>query len=127
MLSRCLLLMFLLNLFCAGDADAQTALIDSVKKNIGHAKSAQNKLNAVLALCEQRQSLNTDTLFYYASLGRKMAITLKDEENIALANYFVSNSLSRKGELDEALDITNANLEKLSYQKNKNAYTKFSI
>lgn len=127
MLFRHYLLLFLLYLFCHGTAESQTTLIDSLKKNIARAISSQEKLNAVLALCEQRQSLNTDTLFYYASLARKMAIALKDDKNIPMANYFVSSSLSRKGELDAALNITNENLETLSYQINKDAYTKFSI
>ena len=115
MLFRRFLLLFSLYLFCHGAADAQTALIDSLKKNISLAISSRDKLNAVIALCEQRQSLNTDTLFYYASLARKMAIALKDDKNIPIANYFVSSSLSRKGELDAALNITNDNLENLSY------------
>jgi signal transduction histidine kinase len=118
---------FLLYGVYALESTGQTPLIDSLKKNITDSKSLQNKLNAILALCEQRQSLNTDTLFYYASLAGKMAMALKDVKNTALANYFVSNSLSRKGELDGALSITNENLEKLSYRKNKNAYTKFSL
>jgi signal transduction histidine kinase/tetratricopeptide (TPR) repeat protein len=124
---RRLLIMFLICLFCAGGTKAQTPLIDSLKKNIIAATTSENKLKAVLALCEQRQSLNTDTLFWYASLANKMAVDLQDEDDIALSNFFVSNSLSRKGELEAALKITDENLERLSYRKNKNAYTKFSI
>ncbi|MBL0183769.1 MAG: hypothetical protein IPP96_16370 [Chitinophagaceae bacterium] len=118
---------FFISLFCIGNANAQTRLIDSLKKNISQARSPVDKLNSILGLCEQRQSLNTDTLFYYASLAKKMATSLADDKNIALANYFVSNSLARKGELEEAMRMTDENLEQLSYQKNRNAYLKFSL
>jgi signal transduction histidine kinase len=120
------LVIVLLYFFCIA-GNAQTPLIDGLKKDIGSASSPGYKLDAILALCEQRQSLNTDTLFYYATLAKKMATVLKDQDKIALADYFVANSLSRKGELDTALAITNANLEHLSYKKNREVYRKFSL
>lgn len=124
---RLFLALFFIYLFSIGNAGAQTRLIDSLKKNISQARTPADKLNSILGLCEQRQSLNTDTLFYYASLAQKMATGLKDNKNIALANYFVSNSLARKGELEEAMKMTDENLKQLSYQNNRNAYLKFSL
>jgi tetratricopeptide (TPR) repeat protein len=124
---RSFLLIVVLIFFCGSYMAAQTHLIDSLKKNIINARTPESRLNTVLALCEQRQSLNTDTLFYYATLAQKIATELKDKDKIVLADYFVSNSLSRKGKLDEALAITIKNLAHLSYKNNQNAYTKFSI
>lgn len=118
---------FFIFLFFTGSTKGQTSLIDSLKKRISHAGSPAAKLNAILALCEQSRSLNADSLFYYAAQAKTMAIELNDENNIALAEFFVSSSLSRKGKLDTALAITNENLERLSYRNHKTAYIKFSI
>jgi signal transduction histidine kinase len=118
---------FLIYLLCTGSTRGQTASIDSLKKQINHAGSSVDKLNAILALCELSRSLNTDSLFYYAGLAKKLATELNDENNISLADFFISSSYSRKGKLDTALTITNENLKKLSYRDNRTVYTKFSV
>jgi signal transduction histidine kinase/tetratricopeptide (TPR) repeat protein len=105
----------------------QTPLIDSLKRQVLVSKTATSRLQAVLAVCEQRQSLNTDTLYYFASMAKKLAADLDDANGIQLADYFVANSLVRRGNLDQAMEITEKALATLTWQKNKNAYAKFMM
>lgn len=106
---------------------SQTRKIDSLKRQISLAFTASKKLDAIFALCEEKQSLNTDTLFYYASVAREMAMGSNNEARISLANYFISNCLVKKGRLDSALQMTDENLKTLSYSKNRIVYPKFSV
>lgn len=105
----------------------QTTAIDSLRKTLAAATSVPDQLNALFALCEQRQSMNKDSFYRYAELARNLADQTRDPAQIELAAYFYSNSLIRKGELDEAIQITNLQLTRLTWDKNRNAYTKFLL
>ena len=124
---RISLLFFLLSLFYYDQARAQTRIIDSLKEKVVLAGSANDRLNAILLLCEERQSLHADTLSYYASIAKRLASDLGDPSRSALAGYFIASSLSRNGKLEEAMDMSDENLEGLNWRSNKNAYVKFSL
>ncbi len=96
---------------------AQTQLIEQLKSAIEKAPSTTEKLQALFELCEQRQSLNTDTLCKYAYLSQSLSASQKSLESKALASYYVSCCLVKGGDLSKALNICNAYLSKASKQK----------
>ncbi|MFI5187019.1 MAG: ATP-binding protein [Chitinophagales bacterium] len=105
----------------------QTKFIDSLKKDIASEKDPQRKLDDIFGLCEQRQSFHTDTLAHYAEMAKKLAQESGNKSKIILADYFVSNYLTKKEQFGSALKITEKNLNQLSYKDNKDVYLKFSI
>ena len=127
MVHRFLLCVFVMFAFFCEKTGAQTPLIDSLKKKISLTDLSAKRLDAILALCEYRQSLHADTLSYYATIARKIATDLNEKTKLELADFFIANSLSRKGELEKSREITDESLQKLSYKNNKNAYVKFCL
>ncbi|HEY2721227.1 MAG TPA: tetratricopeptide repeat protein [Chitinophagaceae bacterium] len=115
--------LFLFVINCQG----QTKLIDSLKKNVAAEKDPGKKLDAIFSLCEQRQSLHTDTLAHYAEMAKEIALKTGDKSKITLADYFISNYLTKRGKLDTALRITDRYLARLNYQADKDVYVKFSL
>jgi len=114
---------FISPFFCQG----QTKPIEELKRTLWSENDPGKKLDDVIALCEQRQSLHTDTLVYYADLAKKMAVARGDKEKIILADYFISNYLAKKGQFDSSINITDKNLARLDYKNNRDTYLKFSI
>lgn len=125
MAARCVLpaLLFLSTTCC----HSQTKLIDSLKRTIATEEVPEKKLDAIFALCEQKQSLHSDTLARYAEMARKLALKSGDRSKCILADYFVSSYLAKKEQFDSALKITDRYLEHLNYQEETEAYIKFSI
>jgi signal transduction histidine kinase len=106
----------------------QTRRIDSIRHLIGLAPSSAGKLEAMLAICEQRQSLNTDTFCLYASLANQLAGSLNNEKAIAWSEYYIASCLARRGELDSALKICDQLLKKIQYSDgNESLYVKISL
>jgi signal transduction histidine kinase len=83
----------------------QTPLIDRLKKDITTATSQDKKLQALFALCEEKQSLNTDTFCKYASVAKEISLQQKKMSNIAMAEYYLAGCLVKRGSLDTALQI----------------------
>lgn len=96
----------------------QTFLIEQLKKRVNEAPNRSVKLNALFDLCEQRQSLNTDSLCRYTDLARSLAARDKDFAVQALAEYYYACCLVKRGELKNALLICNSNLSKLANENN---------
>lgn len=85
-------------------------------------------MHSILALCEQRQSLDTDTFYMYATQAKALAISLKDEKAKAWADYYIASCIARRGELDSSLKICDEWLKKIHYDNdNKSLYVKFSL
>lgn len=82
---------------------AQTLLIDSLEKAIYRAGSEEQKLIAIIALCDEYKSLHRDTLDHYAyiayDLGQRNS-KLKDQATLALAYDYI-----RWGWLDSVVVI----------------------
>ena len=53
--------------------NAQTHKIDSLKKIVSAAKEGDQKMNAIMALCEESISMNIDTFYHYSTLAKEMA------------------------------------------------------
>jgi len=109
------------------NSKAQTHKIDSLKKRIDYAADNAQKLDALQALCEESHSMNIDTLFYYTSLFKQMAIASNDEKKIILANIFFETWLGRKNLLDSALQMCNADLKKFDYSNARDIYSKVNM
>lgn len=93
-------------------AVAQTPVIESLKNKIAIAAATKEKLSAIFELCEQRQSMNSDTLDYYATMAKQLATGTHDKQNIIRANYYLIFSNVKKGLLDKSLDETDSALQK---------------
>jgi len=102
----------------------QTQKIASLKVSFFDATNNQQKLNALLALCDEGNSMNIDTLYYYASLAKQMANNTADETKTVLANVAIETWLERKNLLDSALRLCNSDLEKINYKIAGDEYAK---
>ncbi|MEJ7611907.1 MAG: hypothetical protein WKF88_12085 [Ferruginibacter sp.] len=88
-----------------GYASGQTAVIDQLKKAVETATDPAVKLKAVFNLCEQRQSLHTDTLCKYASFARQLSLRQNNQADHALADYYLASCLVKRGLLDSAYTL----------------------
>ncbi len=106
-------------LFCfALQLPAQTRVIDRLKKDIETAPAEEEKLQALFSFCEQRHSLNTDTLCKYASAAKELSLVRNRLSDIATAEYHLANCLVKQGALNKALEICEAYILKLRDRKN---------
>jgi two-component system, NarL family, sensor kinase len=107
---------------------AQTARVDSLKHLFANTTNPDKRMKIAFALCDQRQSMNMDSLFRYASYAKQVASQKNDLTNVALAESYLTNYLIKKGLIDSALLICNLYIEKLRYDdKNSKAYIRFSL
>ncbi len=88
----------------------QTRIINQLKQEISVAATPGIKLQQILALCDQRQSMSADTLYKYASMAKEISLTQNNIFNIALAEFNMANYLVKKGLLDTALKICDKNI-----------------
>ena len=82
---------------------AQTRHIDSLKQLVHHAGNDQEKLKAILVLCDEFQSLNRDTFDMYTIQAKNLAYKSGDERNMNLAAIVVANNYYRWGWMDSAM------------------------
>ena len=96
---------YILSLLCMvfTAASAQTAIIDSLHKQVYAAKNDQQKLEALFALCEQYQSLQRDSLDVYAPEVSRLAAKSDNKKYKSLAALVNSNWYQRWGWADSAL------------------------
>lgn len=104
-----LLLAFLLS---ARPAATQTKKIDSLKLLVTNAANPQQKIAAIKALGEQRNSLSTDTLYAYSLQLKRIALQTKNDEAVMAAEEDIALYHAAKGRLDTALQIVSAQLKK---------------
>jgi len=126
---RWLCLVYFLAFCCLGFFSvAQTKRIDNLKHLIASAPSSSKKLEAILALCEQRQSLNTDTFLFYATEAKALSASLHDDKSLAWSEYYIANCLAKNGELDSALKICDETLKRIQYSNgNERLYVNLSL
>jgi signal transduction histidine kinase len=105
------LLMILL--ICGPWLMAQTTRIESLREKIYRANGDAQRLTAILALCEEYQSLNRDTLDYYAYHSRMLAAKIKaGKREKSLAELAVAYDYYRWGWIDSLLTVANTELAK---------------
>jgi len=100
---NCRRLLFFVLLFSALDLPAQLSRLDSLKKNIAVASSANSRLNAMLAFCEEWESFSADTLYKYALLAKQTAGAEKNKDALLLSDYYLAAYLFQKNKLDTAI------------------------
>jgi signal transduction histidine kinase len=99
-----LLVIFLIS-FLTGvkRANAQTHIIDSLKSGVNAAVTAHQKLDALLAFCDQGYTLHPDTLLLYVAKARMLAKSSNDENSTAWCMLYESSALTTKGLIDSSL------------------------
>ena len=90
------------------DVNAQTQRIDSLKNNIAAANTQEKKLEQTLLLCEEFNTLPTDTLLRYASALKEIAVDNKNIEAESFGNFYIAYVLFQKDKLDSALHLLQA-------------------
>ena len=114
-MTRFFLFLFLLAWF--HNSYAQTRIIDSLKRNIAMARTGQEKIQAIFRLCEERSSLNTDTLTAYAMRAKEMAARQGNRLNSTWCDYYLSTMALKNGYFDSTLAFCDTTLKALETQK----------
>ncbi|MBS1599374.1 MAG: hypothetical protein JST75_14205 [Bacteroidetes bacterium] len=91
-------------------ATAQTHVIDSLRNKMWVESNPAAKLQLLITLCEQHQSINKDSLYQYALLAQDLSQREKNKKNKALADLILINSYLRIGNTDSAMELTDAGL-----------------
>ncbi len=96
---------FIATILCSATfyCNAQTTRIDSLKNKITSAKLPVQKLNALLAFCDEWESINPDTLRKFNLLATQSAIELQNKKAILQCDYFLAAYFFQKNRLDTAL------------------------
>lgn len=114
-MNRRMLFLIILFISCSCCVKAQTPKIEALKQRFYNAVSPPDRLNAVLDLCEEQESINRDSLVLYANFAVRLANTAQDPVKKSLAQIAVIHSLLRRGKTDSALRIVEAELKKNSF------------
>lgn len=81
---------------------SQTTVTDSLLERIHHSNDPKEKLALLLAFCSEYQSLNRDTLYYYATIARDLAEQSGDKKSKDLAYIALANAYYRWGWTDSS-------------------------
>jgi signal transduction histidine kinase len=107
---------------------SQTHRIDSLKKQIILVADNNKKSDIILALCNEKNSLPSDTLYHYAIVAKELADSLNDKLKKTWAEYYMAFSLVTKGMSDSSLAITDEQLKSLHFTPSlKDVYSKFCL
>ena len=82
---------------------AQSSAIENAKQKIYSAPTDEERLASIVGLCKLRNSLNGDTIYYYASQAKELARQLNDKKNLAWAEYSLISSDLAKGKIDSVI------------------------
>ncbi len=124
--TNCRRLFLFVLFFSALDLSAQLSRLDSLKNNIAISSSSSNRLSATLAFCDEWESFSADTLYKYALLAKKNAAEEKNNNALALSDYYIAAYLFQKNKLDTALKVIDGVIvrsQKIAGYSN--AYAKF--
>jgi tetratricopeptide (TPR) repeat protein len=106
----------LVTLCLAGGLNAQTTRITTLKAGIAHAKNDAEKLNAIFVLCEETESLHSDTLYQYAITAKNMALASHNNEAFRKAAYYEAYSFYHKNLLDSVSALITEHSAKLKQE-----------
>lgn len=107
---RQILYLYVIMFMTIASASAQTVVVNALKENIRNAKTPAEKLTAILSLCEENDSFNKDTLYFYALQAKKIAAKQKNIPALHWASYYEASSYYRKNELDSVTSIIQQHL-----------------
>ena len=124
--TNCRRLFLFVLFFSALDLSAQLSRLDSLKNNIAISPSSSNRLSATLAFCDEWESFSADTLYKYALLAKKNAAEEKNNNALALSDYYIAAYLFQKNQLDTALKVIDGVIVRSQKVAGySNAYAKF--
>jgi hypothetical protein len=81
----------------------QFTAIDNAKQKIYSASNDAERLKQLVAICKLRNSLHGDTIFFYANRAKKLAIQLRDNRQLAWAEYSLISADLAKGKTDSVI------------------------
>lgn len=96
--------LYIILLFTSLSSFSQTPVIERLKKNIEQASADDQKLAAILLLCDQGYTLHPDTLMLYAKKAREIAEQQRNLPDKVEAMYYHSYALTNKGLIDSSLN-----------------------
>lgn len=108
----------LLILFYCNIAPAQTSTIEKNKLSISKATTQTEHLQAIFSLCENGNSLHSDTLMLYANKAADIASSTNNKAGMVTAMYYQCFALTNKGMVDSSLYLANRCIAMLSSGKN---------
>ena len=99
-------------MFFWGEAEGQSIIIDSLQKQLWHAKTEREKLNRFLPLFVEKATLPADTLMNYALAARRIAQSINDPEKELEAEYMIVYAYHKMGGNDTCLVLIEKQLKK---------------
>ncbi len=118
---------WLLVLLICYRAHGQSNRIDSLKKEISRTGKSDS-LKSLLRLCNERNSLNPDTLLKYATIARGIAVRKQDAAGIILSDYYITYNLLIRGYWDSSIALSDRHLKTLRYTgSGSEPYVYFSL
>ncbi|MFT3750472.1 MAG: sensor histidine kinase [Agriterribacter sp.] len=96
-------LLLVLFMFFAVSVKTQTRFIDSLKQYVHHAKNNDEKLEAIIVLCNEYKSITRDTLDYYAFMARELAAKTNNSRLKQMAELAVAYDYARWGWADSTI------------------------
>ena len=96
--------------FVTHTIQAQTTAIDSLKQVYHKAGGKENRLQALLNLCDYHQSIQKDTLYQYALTANTLAKESSNKIDRGRAAIILANAFLRLGKTDSAEAVVNNNL-----------------
>jgi signal transduction histidine kinase len=102
--------------FATAFSFGQTHRIDSLKNRLGSLKNPHGKLKAILALCDEYETLPKDTLWNYATKARAVAQNLHDVHSAGLAVYAQAQAYLRWKNTDSAKMLVQRELPEYSVE-----------
>lgn len=86
----------------------QTRHIDSLKLHIAAAALPAEQVNAIFALCEERQSFPADTLFFYLHKAGRLAQKLHSPFVNNQLRFYTAGYYMKEGKTDSVISIINS-------------------
>lgn len=121
-------IVFLLLLCSSPGVKAQTRKTDSLLQLVYNAKGDEQKLKAILALCDEYKSITRDTLDHYSFLARELATKTNDQRLTDLSELAVAYDYMRWGWTDSAMATVDPLIirNKITDNRNRDIYFKAS-
>lgn len=119
----------LLSMLCCATGIAQTNTIAALTNKVQQAKNNEDKLEAILALCEEHASMHKDSLYRYATIVRTLANGSDNKKNKSLASIAMANAWLRRNKTDSALSLIEAELKinAVSDPETRDIYFKLAV